>query len=61
LRIRAASVLELPQHAIYSSQTQIGDRLLICTPEEIESRLRVVTNSYRREDQPEPEITAPTG
>jgi uncharacterized protein len=50
LRIRAASVLELPQHTIYSSQTQKGDRLLICTPEEMETRLRVLTNSYGSED-----------
>lgn len=39
LRIKAASVLELPTHTIYSSQTQPGDQLLICMPEEIESRL----------------------
>jgi uncharacterized membrane protein (UPF0127 family) len=39
LRIRAASVLELPPHTIYSSQTEIGDQLLICSVEEMESRL----------------------
>jgi uncharacterized protein len=61
LRIRAASVLELPQHTIYSSQTQKGDRLLICTPEEMEDRLRILTNSYAVEDQQNPEITAQSG
>jgi uncharacterized protein len=61
LRIRAASVLELPQHTIYSSQTQKGDRLLICTPEEMEGRLRVLLNSYVREDQQGPEMTAQSG
>jgi uncharacterized membrane protein (UPF0127 family) len=61
LRIRAASVLELPQHTIYSSQTQMGDRLLICTPEEMESRLRAATTSYIPEDQEGPEITAQSG
>ncbi|MGO8720238.1 MAG: DUF192 domain-containing protein [Acidobacteriaceae bacterium] len=39
LRVRAASVLELPTHTIYSSQTQTGDQLLIGAAEEIESRL----------------------
>jgi uncharacterized membrane protein (UPF0127 family) len=36
LRTQAASVLELPTHTIYSSQTQPGDQLLICAVEEIE-------------------------
>jgi uncharacterized membrane protein (UPF0127 family) len=35
LRLRSASVLELPTRTIYSTNTQIGDRLLICTPEEM--------------------------
>ena len=61
LRIRAASVLELPQHTIYSSQTQKGDRLLICAPEEMETRLRVFTNSYVSEDQEGTESTARSG
>jgi uncharacterized protein len=39
LRIRAASVLELPTHTIYSSQTQSGDQLVICLADEIEDRL----------------------
>lgn len=39
LRTQAASVLELPTHTIYSSQTQPGDQLIICAAEEIESRL----------------------
>lgn len=39
LRTQAASVLELPTHTIYSSQTQPGDQLIICGVEEIESRL----------------------
>ena len=39
LRIRAASVLELPTHTIYSSQTQAGDQLVICLADEIEDRL----------------------
>jgi uncharacterized membrane protein (UPF0127 family) len=39
LRAQAASVLELPTHTIYSSQTQPGDQLVICVAEEMESRL----------------------
>jgi uncharacterized membrane protein (UPF0127 family) len=39
LIIRAASVLELPIHTIYSSQTQPGDQLVIGPAEEIERLL----------------------
>lgn len=45
LRSKAASVLELPIHTIYSSQTQPGDQLLICVAEEMESHLRSITAS----------------
>lgn len=43
LRSQAASVLELPTHTIYSSQTQPGDQLLICEVEEMGSRLNKAT------------------
>jgi len=39
LRSQAASVLELPTHTIYSSQTLVGDQLLICGVEEMVGRL----------------------
>jgi uncharacterized membrane protein (UPF0127 family) len=39
LRSQAASVLELPTHTIYSSQTQTGDQLVICAAEEMERYL----------------------
>lgn len=52
LRAQAASVLELPTHTIYSSQTQPGDQLLICPVEEMESRLNRETNS-RLKSQPQ--------
>jgi hypothetical protein len=32
--------LELPARTIYSSQTQVGDELLICPPEEMEEYLK---------------------
>lgn len=35
IRIKCASILELQARAIFSSNTQIGDDLLICTPEEM--------------------------
>ena len=46
LRIRAASVLELPTHTIYSSQTQPGDQLLICAAEEMKNRLNSGTPAH---------------
>lgn len=51
LRTNAASVLQLPIHTIYSSQTQTGDQLLICPPEEMESRLneQVIYTTGRKE------------
>lgn len=36
LRIRAESVLEFPAHTVYTSQTQPGDQLVICTAEEMD-------------------------
>jgi uncharacterized membrane protein (UPF0127 family) len=41
IRIRCASVLELKLKSICSSNTEVGDELLICTPEEIKSILQV--------------------
>ena len=35
----AASVLALPTHSIYSSQTQPGDQLVLCIADEMERRL----------------------
>jgi uncharacterized membrane protein (UPF0127 family) len=37
IRIRSSSVLQLPTRTIYSSNTQVGDQLMICTPEEMEN------------------------
>lgn len=41
---QASSVLELPTHTIYSSQTQVGDQLLICVGEEIENHLKTAAS-----------------
>ncbi len=40
VRMDCASVLELPVRSIYSSQTQVGDQLLICTAAEMQESLR---------------------
>ena len=37
---QAASVLQLATHSIYSSHTQLGDKMLICVAEEMEQRLK---------------------
>ncbi|HWG18012.1 MAG TPA: DUF192 domain-containing protein [Acidobacteriaceae bacterium] len=39
LRSQSESVLELAPHTIYSSQTQVGDQLLICVAEKMEEWL----------------------
>jgi uncharacterized membrane protein (UPF0127 family) len=39
LMAQAESVLELPTHTIYSSQTQLGDQLVICVADEMNSWL----------------------
>jgi hypothetical protein len=44
-RPEPASVLALPAHAIYSSQTQTGDQLVICPAEEMERRLEKFSNT----------------
>jgi len=40
IRTNCSSVLELPTRTIYSSQTQVGDDLLICSPQEMEEYLK---------------------
>jgi uncharacterized membrane protein (UPF0127 family) len=49
IRIKCASILELPSRSIYSSNTQIGDELLICTADEMKQFCegdRAVPNCY---------------
>ncbi len=40
-----ASVLALPIHSIYLSQTQTGDQLVLCMAEEMESRLERISSA----------------
>lgn len=49
------SVLALPAHSIYSSQTQSGDQLVLCVAEEMERQLEKLTGK-RDETEPRPEI-----
>jgi uncharacterized membrane protein (UPF0127 family) len=39
IRLNAATVLELPLHTIFTSQTRVGDRLLVCLPEEMQAAM----------------------
>ena len=40
-----ASVLALPIHSIYSSQSQSGDQLVLCLAEEMQGRLEKITST----------------
>jgi hypothetical protein len=42
---RANSVLALPAHSIYSSQTQPGDQLVLCVAEEMQRRLERLSSA----------------
>ncbi len=44
-KLQPASVLALPAHAIYSSQSQAGDQLVICPAEEMERNLERFSNA----------------
>lgn len=52
------SVLALPAHSIYSSQTQLGDQLVLCVAEEMGSQLQRLNNAR---NSPAPRTTAITG
>jgi len=47
---QAASVLQLPTHTIYSSHTQLGDRMLICMANEMQNRL-IMGNESAEDEQ----------
>lgn len=48
------SVLALPLHTIYASQTQPGNQLVICVPEEMEFRLRRIPDVVRNHSADSP-------
>ncbi|MGA2535069.1 MAG: hypothetical protein ABSF53_03570 [Terracidiphilus sp.] len=41
--LQPATVLALPTHSIYSSQTQVGDQLVLCAADEMQQRLERFT------------------
>lgn len=50
IRADSESVLELPTYTIYSSQTQVGDQLLICAAEEMERHFSCTTPAAAEAD-----------
>ena len=50
IRMQCDSVLELPTRSIYSSNTQIGDQLLILTPKQMETYWADQRNTSQVED-----------
>jgi hypothetical protein len=54
-----ASVLALPTHSIYSSQTQPGDQLVLCVAEEMQQRLERFTGAANTAHTAQPAAAAP--
>jgi|HubBroStandDraft_1064217.scaffolds.fasta_scaffold44674_3 hypothetical protein len=54
-----ASVLALPTHSIYSSQTQPGDQLVLCVAEEMQQRLERSTAAAPGAHAAQPAAAAP--
>ena len=48
IRLKSSSVLELPEHTIYSSETHVGDQFLICPPDEMDAYLKKALPVWRR-------------
>jgi len=58
IRLHGASVLQLPARSISDSGTQIGDQLLICSPEEMERYWTAQTPGEKTNDrEPGPDRT----
>jgi uncharacterized membrane protein (UPF0127 family) len=56
---RPESVLALPAHSIYSSQTQPGDQLVLCVAEEMEGQLQRLSNPRNEPNSPRNELHSP--
>jgi hypothetical protein len=62
IRLRCASVLQLPARSIADSGTQVGDQLLICSPEEMDRYWESQQQKPQTEEQktgPEPQSDSP--
>lgn len=57
-RARAGSMLVLPEHTIQASSTQVGNQLVICSPEEMESWLRAKVDIKSDDPKPMPQTKA---
>jgi len=55
-----SSVLALPTHSIYSSQTQTGDQLVLCVADEMQQRLERITGVPSSASSPA-SVPAPAG
>jgi hypothetical protein len=51
VRQNYASFLEVRTRTIYSSRTRVGDELLICTPEEVETHWKQIQKQLQEEVQ----------
>jgi uncharacterized membrane protein (UPF0127 family) len=51
--LKSDSLIELPAHTIYASQTKVGDRMLICPPREMESYLASANRARNWEKAPD--------
>jgi len=51
LRQHSASFLEVRTRTIYSSRTRVGDELLICSPEEVETHWKQIQEQVRGQIQ----------
>src|SRR6202522_1997277 len=57
--VQPVSVLALPTHSIYSSQTQLGDQLVLCVAEEMQQRLEKFTGGAASPHQATGDLLAP--
>jgi len=54
----ASSLLVLPRHTISASRTLVGNQLVICPPEEMETWLRTTLEAKHEEDEPDGECAS---
>lgn len=63
IRLHCASVLQLPARSISDSGTQVGDQLLICTPQEMDqfwNSQQSKTQTDLQKTGQEPQVDSPT-
>ena len=58
-KTQAHSLLELPTHSIFSSQTQLGDTLIICVAEQMEVELKIIASQSAEEPKAPPMLDNP--